>query len=94
MPWSFPIDYSLSFQAYRFLFPQVDFNFLQQKLSIATQYTPLLSNRGTLPPSIRVELSDRDWSLRGFPGSAVVKSPPGNAGDTDSTPDPGRHTTG
>ena len=94
MPWSFPIDYSLSFQAYRFLFPQVDFNFLQQKLSIATQYTPLLSNRGTLPPSIRVELSDRDWSLRGFPGSAVVKSPPGNAGDTGSTPDPGRHTTG
>ena len=97
MAWSFPTDYSLSFQAYRFLSLQVDFNFLQQKLSIATPYpfnTPLFSNRGTLPSSIRVELSNRNWSLWGFPGSPVVKNPPGNAGDTGSTPDPGRHTTG
>ena len=27
---------------------------------------------------------------RGFPGGAVVKNPPANAGDTGSSPDPGR----
>ena len=27
---------------------------------------------------------------RGFPGGAVVKNPPANAGDTDSSPGPGR----
>ena len=26
----------------------------------------------------------------GFPGGAVVKNPPANAGDTDSSPGPGR----
>ena len=29
-------------------------------------------------------------SLRGFPGGAVVKSPPADAGDTGSSPGPGR----
>ena len=28
--------------------------------------------------------------LQGFPGGAVVGSPPANAGDTGSSPDPGR----
>ena len=28
--------------------------------------------------------------LRDFPGGAVVKNPPANAGDTDSSPGPGR----
>ena len=28
--------------------------------------------------------------LRGFPGGAVVKNPPANAGDTGSSPGPGR----
>ena len=29
---------------------------------------------------------------RGFPGGAVVKNPPDNAGDTGSSPGPGRST--
>ena len=29
-------------------------------------------------------------STGGFPGGAVVKNPPANAGDTGSSPDPGR----
>ena len=28
--------------------------------------------------------------LEGFPGGAVVKNPPANAGDTGSSPGPGR----
>ena len=28
--------------------------------------------------------------MLGFPGGAVVKNPPANAGDTDSSPGPGR----
>ena len=28
--------------------------------------------------------------MRGFPGGAVVKNPPANAGDTGSIPGPGR----
>ena len=28
--------------------------------------------------------------LRGFPGGAVVKNPPANAGDTGASPGPGR----
>ena len=30
------------------------------------------------------------WSVEGFPGGAVVKNPPASAGDTGSSPDPGR----
>ena len=29
-------------------------------------------------------------TMGGFPGGAVVKNPPANAGDTGSSPDPGR----
>ena len=29
-------------------------------------------------------------NVRGFPGGAVVKNPPANAGDTGSSPGPGR----
>ena len=29
-------------------------------------------------------------TVQGFPGGAVVKNPPANAGDTDSSPGPGR----
>ena len=29
-------------------------------------------------------------TFRGFPGGAVVKNPPANAGDMGSSPDPGR----
>ena len=30
------------------------------------------------------------YSFRDFPGGAVVKNPPANAGDTGSSPGPGR----
>ena len=30
------------------------------------------------------------YHSRGFPGGAVVKNPPANAGDTGSSPGPGR----
>ena len=30
------------------------------------------------------------WQFRDFPGGAVVKNPPANAGDTGSSPGPGR----
>ena len=31
--------------------------------------------------------------MQGFPGGAVVQNPPANAGDTGSSPDPGRSHT-
>ena len=31
-----------------------------------------------------------DFCSWGFPGGTVVKNPPANAGDTGSSPDPGR----
>ena len=37
----------------------------------------------------RVETSKRNES-KDFPGGAVVKNPPANAGDTGSSPGPGR----
>ena len=30
------------------------------------------------------------WNQEGFPGGTVVKNPPANAGDTGSSPGPGR----
>ena len=38
-----------------------------------------------LLPSLNIKLRNRD-----FPGGAVVKNPPANAGDTGSSPGPGR----
>ena len=32
----------------------------------------------------------KKWSTSGFPGGAMVKNPPANAGDTSSSPGPGR----
>ena len=32
----------------------------------------------------------KDLKITGFPGGAVVKNPPANAGDTGSSPGPGR----
>ena len=32
----------------------------------------------------------QEWGSRGFPSSAVVKNPPANAGETGSSPGPGR----
>ena len=31
-----------------------------------------------------------EGGIRGFPGGAVVRTPPANAGDTGSSPGPGR----
>ena len=39
---------------------------------------------------IFVELMNKKMPKRGFPGGAVVKNPPANAGDTGSSPGPGR----
>ena len=33
------------------------------------------------------------WATGGFPGGAVVENPPANAGDTGSSPGPGRSHT-
>ena len=33
---------------------------------------------------------DFKYMVEGFPGGAVVKNPPANAGDTGSSPGPGR----
>ena len=33
---------------------------------------------------------NKDVDLEGFPGGAVVKNPPANAGDRGSSPGPGR----
>ena len=35
-------------------------------------------------------ISDLNVESRDFPGGAVVKNPPANAGDTGSSPGPGR----
>ena len=35
-------------------------------------------------------IGSKDKSSRGFPGGAVVKNPPASAGDTGSSPGPGR----
>ena len=36
------------------------------------------------------DLNQKVYASRGFPGGAVVESPPANAGDTGSCPGPGR----
>ena len=36
------------------------------------------------------ELSYKKYFIRDFPGGAVVKNPPANAGDTGLSPGPGR----
>ena len=57
---------------------------------------PFLSPRGEMPSELRIkevrgQLSNlvKDTS-GGFPGGAVVKNLPANAGDTGSSPGPGR----
>ena len=43
---------------------------------------------------MRPRLNEDQWqylkAARGFPGGTVVKNPPANAGDTGSSPGPGR----
>ena len=34
--------------------------------------------------------ADKKKTVKGFPGGTVVKNPPANAGDTGSSPGPGR----
>ena len=38
----------------------------------------------------RRKLLHLEWINKGFPGGAVVRNPPANAGDTGSSPGPGR----
>ena len=35
-------------------------------------------------------MSTQNWKPWGFPGGAVIKNPPANAGDKGSSPGPGR----
>ena len=57
---------------------------------------PLLDfalRRQRRPPAcqaLALESVEKQSILWGFPGGAVVKNPPANAGDTGSDPDPGR----
>ena len=39
---------------------------------------------------VTVKELGQDWNLGDFPGGAVVKNPPANAGDMGSSPGPGR----
>ena len=39
---------------------------------------------------IRSEINENEMKEMGFPGGAVVKNPPANAGDMGSSPGPGR----
>ena len=39
---------------------------------------------------IEVDSLEQKYIFQGFPGGAVVKNPPANAGDTGSSPGPGR----
>ena len=42
---------------------------------------------------LTVKKKKKKKKSRGFPGGAVVKNPPANAGDTGSSPGPGRSHT-
>ena len=52
--------------------------------ALVTEQVPNLSD---LPPGKRQKLKTQVWD---FPGGAVVKNPPANAGDTGSSPGLGR----
>ena len=43
--------------------------------------------------TISIQEVSLKMQLQGFPGGAVVKNPPANAGDTGSSPGPGRSHT-
>ena len=47
---------------------------------------------GSNPSTGRFQAAPRllKWARAGFPGGAVVKNPPANAGDTGWSPGPGR----
>ena len=58
---------------------------LKKKLKIELPYDPAIPLLGTYPEETIIQ---RDtW---GFPGGAVVKNPPANAGHMGSIPGPGR----
>ena len=49
-------------------------------------------NRLSTQAEVKTQLSSVEPNIKvgDFPGGAVVKNPPGNAGDTGSSPGPGR----
>ena len=51
-------------------------------MNIITVYEPLCSSHR--------HFSHLNYIFLGFPGGAVVENPPANAGDTGSSPGPGR----
>ena len=46
--------------------------------------------QGVDPAREVIQIPCSETTVQHFPGAAVVKNPPANAGDTGSTPDPGR----
>ena len=57
-----------------------------KKLKIELPYDPAIPLLGIYPEKTVIQKD----TCRGFPGGAVVKGPPANAGDTGSSPGPGR----
>ena len=50
----------------------------------------IISTQFTFAPPTSSHIWHAEHYLEGFPGGAVVKNPPANAGDTGSSPGPGR----
>ena len=57
-----------------------------KKLKIELPYDPAISHLDIYPK----KLKSRSQIFADFPGGTVVKNPPANAGDTGSSPGPGR----
>ena len=63
---------------------------LKTKQKLAFIFFFLRSPPLTYLPVILLQISTLRVFIKGFPGGAVVKNPPANAGDTGSSPGPGR----
>ena len=48
------------------------------------------NQQNTIRQTIKTINETKMWYFGGFPGGAVVRNPPANAGDTGSCPGPGR----
>ena len=59
-----------------------------KKLRIELPYDPTVPPLGIYPKNMKTLIQKDIWG--GFPGGAVVKNPPANAGDMGSSPGPGR----
>ena len=62
---------------------------IQQKIIRSLLYGPVLRIQSKADTASALEKFKVQW-MRDFPGGAVVKNPPANAGDMGSSPGPGR----